>query len=250
MTYATSLEYFPPLRPAKRGRPATCASAWFHSWLCSLPPNPMDMAGLTVGKTLLQRVVNTYEATLNRNSPPTRPIYSLKYLNIWPWRPKNIAPVPMQARACVFNGMDWGSGDAEAWLVQDSCAQLGGQVPTTWLPSQDYVVKAVEEILLPALYATPSDTFALGCSTSNLWWASQLTIQSLASFGKCSVLSAQLLKRHSSAAPASSAVSRHSSRTEEALSMQVRRGDSCMRWAHKRGDSRMRKGRPCFPTDM
>lgn len=91
-----------------------CTSAWFQNWLCSLPSEEKDLSGITVGKTILQRVVKNYESTMNRRKNPKRSIFSIKYLEKWKWR-------PLDNNACHFKGTDFGSSKPEAWLVSDVC---------------------------------------------------------------------------------------------------------------------------------
>jgi len=82
--YTKSLEFLPAFRDRiiqnqnaeAVWRRRQCSSAWFHAWLCSLPPEPRDLTGITVGKTILQRVVRSYDATLNRRRTPKRPTFN------------------------------------------------------------------------------------------------------------------------------------------------------------------------------
>jgi len=127
--YSKSLEFLPTyvdrVAPGvdivSMQRRRTCSAAWFQQWLCSLPPDVKDLTGITVGKTVLQRVVRSYEATLDRRKVPRRPVFDTVKLNNWPWRPANLAPMPMEQRACVYGGVDWGGENTEAWLLKDSC---------------------------------------------------------------------------------------------------------------------------------
>jgi len=176
-----------------------------------------------------------------------------------------VAPEPMKTRACVYHGMDWGGEADEAWIASDSCSLKDGLVPITWTSSPTLVKEGEGIFTSSAHAASPADAFQNGYSSLALWWAGQLTAQALASFGKCGVLAAQSLSRtlSSSRAPPESnkrtALAKTSlkqkrstepSFTTEVLSMHIRRGDSCMRWAQKRGDAGLQGGRPCFPTEL
>ena len=287
-------------------RRRTCSAAWFQQWLCSLPPDVKDLTGITVGKTVLQRVVRSYEATLDRRKVPRRPVFDTVKLNNWPWRPANLAPMPMEQRACVYGGVDWGGENTEAWLLKDSCPSqqfpsdlfasssssaiftaglktsigVGSSSGTSSSASSaaDFLRRG-EDVLRSAVHTSNSgsDQWPGGYSTGSMWWAGQLAVQSLASFGKCSVLRAQQLlggaafevptapelassanavangqqQRRGRNSPTSKGKAGRSVNNKGPIvSMHIRRGDSCMRWAKKRGDNSMASGRPCYPTSL
>jgi hypothetical protein len=91
-----------------------CTSAWFQNWLCSLPVEEKDLSGITVGKTILQRVMKTYDSTMNRRKNSKRDVFSLHHLERWQWKPPS-------SHACRYKGIDWGTDKPEAWLVSDVC---------------------------------------------------------------------------------------------------------------------------------
>jgi hypothetical protein len=295
--YSKSLEFLPAfLDRAAPGvdanlarRRRSCASAWFQQWLCALPAEPKDLSGITVGKTVLQRAVRSYEATLDRRKLPRRPIFDTEKLARWPWRPTNLAPLPLNQRACVYGGVDWGGEHDEAWLLKDACPVQ--QFPAGLLAigptgsgsgggGTAAFLRAGEDVLRSAVHASNSgsDQWPGGYSSASLWWAGQLAVHSLASFGKCSVLRAQQLLGGAAfnapatppMAKASASASRSNGRGQAAkgklggssrssvgssgggpiVSMHIRRGDSCMRWATKRGDWSLAGGRPCFATSL
>lgn len=99
-----------------------CTSAWFQNWLCSLPTDARDLSGITVGKTILQRVTKTYDATMDRRKNPKREVFSLDHLSRWQWRPQS-------EDACGHKGIDWGASRTEAWLVSDVCTAQEVWVP-------------------------------------------------------------------------------------------------------------------------
>ena len=160
--------------------------------------------------------------------------------------------------------MDWGGEKDEAWVVSDACpSQLA---PSHWPAAAELVagggaagglqafVGAGEDVLRSAAHAaTSSDAWAGGYSAAAVWWAGQLAAHSLASFGRCGVLAAQKLQRTGGPGAGSgtgAARERKKGGGGLRVAMHIRRGDSCMRWAKARGDSSLRGGRPCFPTNM
>ena len=284
-------------------RRRTCAAAWFQQWLCALPPDSKDLTGITVGKTVLQRVVRSYEATLDRRKVPRRPVFDAEKLNKWPWRPTNLAPMPMEQRACVYGGVDWGGENTEAWLLKDSCpsqqfplgllassssawtatagieASVGSVASSSGSGNLADFLRRGEDVLRSAVQTSNSgsDQWPGGYSTGSMWWAGQLAVQSLASFGKCSVLRAQQLlggaafeeptapelatantvangrqQRGGNSPNSKGKFGRSSEGNKKGpiVSMHIRRGDSCMRWAKKRGDNGLASGRPCYPTSL
>jgi hypothetical protein len=228
--FTKSREYLPHFRDliapgvdaAAMRRRRTCAGAWFQQWLCSLPPAPQDLTGITVGKTVLERVVKGYAATLDRRKVPRRATFDLDRLRRWPWRPANLAPLPVAARACCHGGVDWGGEQDEAWLMADACPRElaqnrwpqaataaagagaasgggsggGGALTLASKQDQQAFAAAGEEVLRGAVHASgSSDAWGGGYSSGAVWWAGQLAAHSLASFGKCGVLAAQSLQR-------------------------------------------------------
>ena len=244
----------------------TCSSLWFQAWLCALPPAPADLGGITVGKTLLSRVMKTYAATLSKR-PPYRPTFAHSHLRRWAWRP----PEP-------GGGGGGPCGGDEAWLLSDVCAPGGGggfgsfgrSAMATLAGAPDTpAIRDGELVLRSAVLSSSSSSggggggggsgggggggdWSKGFSMASLWWGGQLALHSLANVGPCGKRSAMVLPRNHSLPPVIPASSSRSSSVTTAagprVAMHIRRGDSCMRWAQARGDSSLRGGRPCFPT--
>lgn len=137
-------------------------------------------------------------------------------------------------------------------------------------------LKLGEEIVRSAVHTSVKlDDWVQGHSVASLWWAGQLTVASLASFGRCSLLSARSLKPNTLYSNTindykdqnmhdmklnymnNKLLNKFNSRKSQqppqqrlAIAMHIRRGDSCMRWATSFGDSSLKNGRPCFKTDL
>ena len=218
-----------------------CASLWLQNWVCSLVPGPRDLSGITVGKTILQRVMHLFSSTLDMRRSPHRPTFDRAKLRSWRWRPEEHA----NGQAC--------SSD-EAWLLSDLCAPGGGGgfrgfgqsaiAEVGRLPSS--VIKDGASILRSAVLATSSSSSLLGGGENagdfskaflmaSLWRTGQLTLHSLSSIGACGT-----------AAVAKLPISRSwqtPGRRDIAIAMHIRRGDSCMRWTSEEGDAYVTKNR-------
>jgi hypothetical protein len=147
---------------------------------------------------------------------------------------------------------------------------------STSIPVSASFVKSGEEIVRSAVHTSVrSDDWSQGHSVAALWWAGQLTVNSLSSFGRCSLLAARSLKpltiypsnsgggkgivdsmvdlkmKYMSGG-GSKLVKSGAGRLTSPLSiaMHIRRGDSCMRWTKVFGDNSMQQGRPCFATEL
>ena len=124
--FTKTLEYAPPsmehpndllvTHDRSRERLSACASLWLQNWLCGLPSGPQDLSGITVGKTILTRVMKTYAATLDPRRPPQRPTFSREHLKRWPWRPQRSSS----------GGNGGACASEEAWITSDVCAPGGG----------------------------------------------------------------------------------------------------------------------------
>lgn len=177
---------------------------------------------------------------MDRRKLPTRPIYDPKALQRWTWNPPNVGnDVPLNSRACVKDGIDWGGTKEDAWLMSDSCQSQ--KLPGSVVSDPSFVLKG-SEIMLPAVQSSGGiDGWPNAYSNTAVWWAGQLAVQSLSSFGRCSVLKATSLY--------GGPVHRVKG-GQMAVAIHIRRGDSCMRWAGKPGDASLSHGRPCFSTRM
>ena len=221
----------------------------FQRWLCSLDPVALDIGGLTIGKTFLNRVIVTFSTAVMAKTSQKRAIYDAGALQQWEWLPAN--------------------GSAESWIFPDACDALEGlfdrRIPGVVLSMDEGdLIRQLGDHVRSSLSNAP-----MGISESVVWLAGQLTLHSLQSVGaqgrsEIAKLRSTLmvpevhLQRGLSSLLPPLASSEPQTFT---VAVHIRRGDSCERWTDRVGDhSRdlghgdrtpgIDGGRPCYKTSL
>ena len=237
-----------------------------QAWLCSLPSVPSDLEGLTVGKTILQRVVRTHELTLDPSLAPVRPTYDPSLLSAWPWLPQHDTG-PGSSSSSSMSEAEGGckaaaASAAERWIQVDACPSDPTTLLSTLGNDSTALLDAGADVIRGSVMASGFGSLFNSSEPSfgAVWWAGQLAVHSLAASGPCTQAAAEHIRRRSgahhgrdSAALGTNAGHRHlpvGNDDELVLAMHIRRGDACMRWTSTRGDWRTKPhGRPCWTTE-
>jgi len=226
-----SLQYLPPSISLSR-EPSfqmaqACAAQAFNQWLCGLPPAPSNLEGITVGKTLLRQLTETFRLTLTAASSPSRPTFDPRRLAAWKWLPDLNAACPAP----------------EDWLLSDSCSRSPWPRDTS-LDNRNGLVASVRALVQ---HSVPSSEFWKAYSYASIWWAGQGFLHSLRSAGPCTVRMVESFIQERQVL----AKQRHGPDTASlTIGMHIRRGDSCMRWAKGLRDASLGHGRPCYNTSL
>ena len=109
--FSSTREYLPHQLGGVLHSSAACASLWYHSWLCgrTMPVVEADLRDITVGKTLLRRILYTYIATLDQHDTSCRIGFEKSALAMWAWLPQD---------RCHDDG-----GREISWMLRDACDQ-------------------------------------------------------------------------------------------------------------------------------
>ena len=241
-SFSKSREYLPQLRRAEPEdstleRSRSCARTWISAWLCKLEAAPQDARDITVGKTFLRRLIWTMAATATPDAHPAcRPTFDHESLAHWRWQPT----------------AESNCSNVDSWMLPDFC---DGRDDVLNSGSAASFLREGEELLrTPLLEHAIASASASWISTyASVWWAGQLAQRvAIKSAGPCT-------RRHATRLPlirTPAAPSGHVHSAQQApftVAIHMRRGDACMRWATRMGDSALKAkdgGRPCYPAAL
>ena len=249
-SYSRSREYVPSRLPsAALLRRYSCARAWLSSWLCQLRAAPHDARDITVGKTILQRLIWTMAATVYKSDGSTsacRPTFDLSALARWRWQLVANASCP----------------SVDAWMLPDACRAVSSNSADADDAAAASFLAAGEEVLRRPIMKQMSTVTGWLSTSAAVWWAGQLARHAAVdSAGTCTRRQAESLPLVSIPATVAAsdtwvstpsfALPSPSTAAPLTVAVHIRRGDACMRWATRQGDSSLKAkagGRPCYPS--
>ena len=207
-----------------------------QQWLCSLEAKPADLGGVTIGKTIGNRVLVMFaETVMTDSNSQKRAVYALDALKQWEWLPPHNASSEEEK-----------SDVADSWIALDECRSITEQAGRAALHRDEgALVQALLDHTRRALSTSP-----MGTSESQVWLLGQMTLHALQNFGQRTRAELDKTLR-----PLLIRKVKNGTAPTFSIAVHIRRGDACERWTSRAGDhSRAIEyesgGRPCYATRL